>query len=212
MQIQKYKKTFLSEDQFNELSELHYEYEQAMLLNTNSVPKVTIYGGARLGVETKTFKDIQALAKEFGSRGWGVVTGGGPGVMQAGLQGVKEGGGSGTGFRLRLKNEPPIVIGDTDFLFEHFPPRKYALRQANAYVYSPGSVGTLDELMENLDLMKTFKLPIRPIYLYDSSYWSGLTTWLEEIVINKWQLGEPSLKLLYKLVDTPEEVITDLFT
>jgi uncharacterized protein (TIGR00730 family) len=211
MQKQIIKNTSLTEDQFNELSEIHYEYEQAMLLNSSQNKKVTIYGGAKLDHDSETYEQIQRLGKEFGLRGWSVVTGGGPGAMSAGLLGVKEGKGQGIGYRLRLKNEPPLVHGDIDFLFEHFPPRKYALRQSDAYIYCPGSVGTLDELMENLDLMKTQKLPIRPIYLYNSKFWTGLINWLEDVVVDRWQLGEESLKTYYKIVDFPDQIITDLF-
>ena len=207
----KIKKT-LNEANFSELDELNYEYEQAMVL-AGKLPQysVTFYGGARLEEETQCYKDILLISSEFGKRGWGIITGGGPGVMQAGLQGAKNTGAIGAGFRLRLKGEEPEVIGELDHMFEHFPPRKYALRQSDVFVYCPGSVGTLDELMENLDLMKTSKMPIKPIYLYDSSYWSGLVKWIEETIIKEWRLGGEDLKKLYKMVDNPTDIINDIF-
>jgi uncharacterized protein (TIGR00730 family) len=201
----------LNEDKYNELSEISHEYEQAMLISQKLPTKtITFYGGANLGTDTKIYKQVYNLAKELGSQNWGVITGGGPGVMAAGLLGVKEGGGKSIGFRLRLKNEEPLIHGDIDFMFEHFPPRKYALRQANVLVYFPGSFGTLDELMENLDLIKTNKMPKKPVYLYNADYWTGLIKWAEETIINKWKLGSGELKNLYKIVDTPEEIINDL--
>lgn len=201
----------LTEDQFNEISEFKFEYENAMILsNQINQQSVTFYGGAKLDANTETYKIIYELAQEFGSRGWSVITGGGPGVMTAGIEGAKYTIGQSVGFRLRLNGEEPILKGDIDFLFEHFPPRKYALRQSNVYIYCPGSVGTLDELMENLDLMKTNKIPIRPIYLLNSSYWSGLIEWMESTIIDKWQLGDSSLKNLYKIVDTKEQILQDL--
>jgi uncharacterized protein (TIGR00730 family) len=202
----------LTEDQHNEINEFVYQYTNAMTLS-QAIPQnsVTFYGGAKLGNETQCYKDIFELAKEFGNRNWAVITGGGPGVMEAGIAGVQSVQGTGIGFRLRLEGETPNVIGDIDFMFEHFPPRKYALRQSDVYVYCPGSVGTLDELMENLDLMKTDKMPKKPIYLYDSSYWKGLTDWIESVIIDKWKLGASDLKNLYKLVDSPAEIIADLF-
>jgi uncharacterized protein (TIGR00730 family) len=202
----------LTEDQYNELSEFNNQYEQAMLLSQQiQHPSVTFYGGAKLGKETKTYQEIQILAKEFGHRGWSVITGGGPGVMNAALVGVKESGGQAVGFRLRLRGEEPVSQGDIDYQFEHFPPRKYALRQANVYIYCPGSIGTLDELMENLDLIKTNKMPAKKIYLFNSSYWSGLIQWMEKTIIEEWQLGDASLKNMYQIVDSKEEIIQDLF-
>ncbi len=202
----------ITEDQYNELSEFNHEYEQAMILTQQiQHPSVTLYGGAKLGEDTQTYKEIYSLAKELGKNGWSVLTGGGPGIMAAGLIGVKAGGGQAVGFRLRLSGEDPITEGNIDFRFEHFPPRKYALRQSNIYIYCPGSVGTLDELMENLALSKTNKMPNKKIYLYDSSYWKGLTDWIEQTIIQEWKLGDPSLKNLYQIVDSKEEILQDLF-
>jgi uncharacterized protein (TIGR00730 family) len=201
----------LDEDKYNELSEISYEYEQAMLLAQKLPYKtITFYGGANLGSDTEIYKQVYDLAKELGSQNWGVITGGGPGVMAAGLLGVREGGGKAIGFRLRLKNEEPLIYGDIDFMFEHFPPRKYALRQSDVLIYFPGSFGTLDELMENLDLIKTNKMPKKPVYLYSSDYWTGLMQWAEETIIDKWKLGNNDLKKLYKIVNSPEEILTDL--
>jgi uncharacterized protein (TIGR00730 family) len=169
----------LTESQFTELNQITNEYNKAMLLSKEIKCKtVVFYGGAMLGEDTQTYSDIQNLAQEFGKEGWGVITGGGPGVMTAGLSGAKLGGGEAIGFRINIRDEKPNIIGDIDYMFEHFTPRKYALRSGDVYVYCPGSVGTLDELMENLDLMKTGKMPIKPIYLYNSSYWSGLQDWI----------------------------------
>jgi uncharacterized protein (TIGR00730 family) len=203
----------LTEDQHSELSEIHYGYEQAMLLSQQiNKLAVTFYGGARLDTNTHTYKEIYELAENFSQRGWAVITGGGPGVMEAGLLGAKKSKISqAVGFRLRLKHEEPKIYGDIDFQFEHFPPRKYALRQSTIYIYCPGSVGTLDELMENLDLMKTNKMPKKKIYLFNSNYWSGLTDWMEKTIIDEWKLGDNSLKDLYKIVDTKEEILKDIF-
>ncbi len=202
----------LTESQFNELNQLTDEYTQAMLLSNQIQGKtVVFYGGAMLGEDTQTYKGIQKLATIFAQNGWGAITGGGPGVMSAGLLGAKEGKSSAVGFRINIRGEKPKVKGDIDGLFEHFPPRKYALRSGDVYIYCPGSVGTLDELMENLDLMKTGKMPIKPVYLYNSNYWSGLVSWIQTTIITDWKLGSESLLDLFKVVDDAQEIIDDIF-
>jgi uncharacterized protein (TIGR00730 family) len=201
----------LNESNYNELNELHFEYQQAMALSQTLPTKtVTFYGGANLDEKSDVYKEAVTLGEGFGKRKYGVITGGGPGVMKAGLEGVEKQKGTSIGFRLRLVGEEPELLGDIDKEFEHFPPRKFALRQANVYVYFPGSIGTLDELMENLDLMKTNKMPIKPIYLYHSKYWQGLIKWIESVIIDEWKLGSESIKKLYKIVDSPEELFQDL--
>lgn len=202
----------LTEDQHLQLAQINKEYTNAMLLTKDlNYKTVAFYGGANLGCKTYEYKDIYKLAEAFGKIGWGVITGGGPGVMTAGLAGVKKGGGKAIGFRINIVGEPPVVIGDIDYAFDIFAARKYALRQADVYIYCPGSIGTLDELMENLDLMKTNKMPIKPIFLYDSSYWKGLVKWIDDITIDKWQLGKPELLNLFKVVDTTDEIMKHLF-
>lgn len=202
----------LTEDQHLQLEQITQEYQAAMLLTKDiNYKTVAFYGGASLGANTSEYQDIYKLGQSFGKLGWGVITGGGPGVMAAGLLGVKKGGGQAIGFRINIVGEPPVVIGDVDYSFDIFAARKYALRQADVYIYCPGSIGTLDELMENLDLMKTNKMPIKPVFLYDSSYWSGLVNWIEKVTINKWQLGKPELLNLFKVVDTTDQIMDHLF-
>lgn len=202
----------LAEDQYLQLAQIKKEYEAAMLLTKDlNYKTVAFYGGANLGANTNEYKDIYKLAQSFGKIGWGVITGGGPGVMAAGLLGVKKGGGKAIGFRINIASEPPVVIGDIDYAFDIFAARKYALRQADVYVYCPGSIGTLDELMENLDLMKTSKMPIKPVFLYDSGYWKGLVKWIDDITIDKWHLGRPELLDLFKIVNTTDEIMDHLF-
>lgn len=202
----------LTESQFNELNQLTDEYNQAMLLsNQINCKTVVFYGGAMLGENTQTYKDIENLAGIFAKNNWGVITGGGPGVMTAGLSAAKNNLSTAVAFRINIRKEQPKIKADIDGLFEHFSPRKYALRSGDVYIYCPGSVGTLDELMENLDLMKTGKMPIKPIYLYNSSYWSGLVDWIKTTIVEEWKLGLPNLLDLFKVIDDPQEIIVDIF-
>lgn len=202
----------LDEGQYLQLQQIQNEFAVAMEITKDlNCKTVAFYGGANLGEETEEYKDIYKMAMEFGRKGWGVITGGGPGVMTAGLEGVKKGGGEAIGFRINLEGESPIILGDVDYAFEHFAPRKFALRQADVYIYCPGSIGTLDELMENWDLMKTNKMPTKPIFLYDSSYWKGLIKWVDEVTIDKWKLGKESLLEFVTIVDTSKEIMDKLF-
>jgi uncharacterized protein (TIGR00730 family) len=201
----------LTEGQFLQLQQIQKEFEIAMNLTKNICYKtVAFYGGANLGAQTSEYKDIYKMAVEFGKLGWGVITGGGPGVMTAGLEGVKKGGGKALSFRINIEGESPIIIGDIDYAFEHFAPRKFALRQADVYIYCPGSIGTLDELMENWDLMKTNKMPTKPIFLYDSAYWKGLIKWVDDVTIEKWHLGKETLMEFVTIVDTADEIMLNL--
>jgi uncharacterized protein (TIGR00730 family) len=201
----------LTEGQFLQLQQIQKEFEIAMNLTKNICYKtVAFYGGANLGAQTSEYKDIYKMAVEFGKLGWGVITGGGPGVMTAGLEGVKKGGGKALGFRINIEGESPVIIGDIDYAFEHFAPRKFALRQADVYIYCPGSIGTLDELMENWDLMKTNKMPTKPIFLYDSAYWKGLIKWVDDVTIEKWHLGKETLMEFVTIVDTADEIMLNL--
>jgi predicted Rossmann-fold nucleotide-binding protein len=128
----------LTEWQFLLLNEMTKEYEKGMLA-LNSVPAqtVTFYGGARIKEGTETFKQTFDLAKALSERGWGIVTGGGPGIMEAGIKGAKAGGGKSVAFRIDLPNEQRQVEADFDVLFKHFSARKYMLRQSDVFVYAP---------------------------------------------------------------------------
>jgi predicted Rossmann-fold nucleotide-binding protein len=95
-------------------------------------------------------------------------------------------------------------------LFEHFSARKYALRQSDVFIYAPGGIGTLDELMENLTLMSTGKYPIKPLFLLDSQFWQGYITWIEQMLYEERKVVSSNLLNCYTIVDTVEEVETAL--
>jgi uncharacterized protein (TIGR00730 family) len=203
----------LSEEQFRTLNEIYEEYQKGMLA-LNSLPSktVTFYGGAKIGIDSSVYENTKTLAMEFAKRGWGVVSGGGPGVMAASLEGASLGGGKAVSFRIQLSDEQPAFkTPDVDILFHHFVARKYVLRQSDVLIYCPGGLGTLDELMENLTLIKTKKYPVKPLFLLDSKFWEGYVDWFDKILLTERKVVTPESLDLFKLVDSPQEVIQQLF-
>lgn len=205
----KYSSQTLNESQHQLLLNIHKEYTEGFLaLNTLGAYTVTFYGGARVKPESQTYKDIFELAKELAKRGWGVVSGGGPGIMSACLRGARVGGGKGAAFRISIGDEPSDFEPDISVMFDHFSVRKYMLRQSDIFIYAPGGLGTLDELMENLTLMKTGKYPLKRIFLYDSKFWKQYVTWFKKLV----QQGLVAEEVLgyFQLADSPQEVIASI--
>lgn len=230
------KKTdYLEESQFAEMSLIAQEYTVAMnlsnLSNRVNDSKVTFYGGASIPTGSPSYKLIFDIAKQFTLRGYSVVSGGGPGAMSASLEGCQSGinelrksiiNSKDSGivcqvipqtiaYCINLPQEEAKLNSDIHYVFSFFAPRKYALRQSQVYIICPGGMGTLDEVCEILDLIKTNKLPKRPIYLLDSDFWSGFDEWLNsEIVIERGLAGKELLSL-FKIIDTKEQIIEDYF-
>jgi uncharacterized protein (TIGR00730 family) len=202
----------LTQEQFQNLKEITSEYEKGML-SLNSLPnnRVTIYGGSRVPMEHPFYKEVYHLASEFAKRGWGVVTGGGPGIMSAGLEGAKSQGGKAIAYKIHLPNEPIFENSDIMVEFKNFPPRKYVLRQSDVFIFAPGGLGTLDEMMENLTLIQTHNYPIKPIYLLNRDYWKSMIEWIDKVVIKKFGLASADMHNFYKIMNTSEEIVCDLF-
>jgi len=201
----------LSEEQFLTLKDLQDQYKHAMtVLNSIGMPMMTIYGGARVGRKTRTYQEVFELSKKMGEHGWAVATGGGPGVMEAALLGVKAGGGTSVGFKINIASEVQDTQNDIDISFTQFAPRKYALRQADAFVFAPGGIGTFDELFELFTLNKTGKFADKKAYFLDSRYWRDLVDWLLTTVYEKHELMSPEALTFLKLVDDPQEIVDDL--
>jgi uncharacterized protein (TIGR00730 family) len=202
----------LNEEQLSYIEEINYEYSQGFVA-LNGLPRetVTFYGGGKVLPEDTAYIQTKELASEFARRGWGVVSGGGPGIMAASLEGAQQAGGKAIAFRISISGEPPSVEADVDVLFKHFSPRKYLLRQSDVFVYCPGGFGTLDELMENLTLIVTGKHPAKPIYLLDRKFWGDYIEWFEKMLFEERKTVSQGYDKLFKIVDTKEELIADLF-
>ncbi len=173
-----------------------------------SLPKcVSIFGSARTKPDEKIYKDTEEIAKELVKANFGIITGGGPGLMEAGNKGAKEAGGVSVGLHIHLPMEQDYnkyidVLCD----FRYFFIRKLMfVKYACAYVVMPGGLGTLDELFEAVVLVQTHRIHKFPIILYNSEYWTGLLDWIKDKMVSGGYLNESELELL-TIVDTPEEV------
>jgi uncharacterized protein (TIGR00730 family) len=202
----------LNEWQLLLLDEIKEEYIKGMLA-LNSLPQqtVTFYGGGKIAEGSSSYLQSLELARELAKKGWGVVSGGGPGIMSASLEGAKLGGGKVVAFRIAIAQEPSIVDSDVNILFKHFSVRKYMLRQSDAFVYAPGGIGTLDELMENLTLIITGKHAKKPIFLLDKSFWMGYVDWFEKILVTERKTANEEIFKLFHMVDTTQEVMDILY-
>lgn len=169
---------------------------------------VTIFGSARLGVDNHYYQQARELSKRLAEQGYTIVTGGGPGIMQAGNQGACEGGGESVGLSVQV----PWERGSNQYVqreirFKYFFSRKVMLDfSAEAYIFFPGGLGTLDELFELLTLVQTGKIDHgAPVILIGQSFWEPMTRWLEEYLLNELHVINPEDLHLWTLTDDIEE-------
>jgi uncharacterized protein (TIGR00730 family) len=171
-------------------------------------PTVSMFGSARVGEGHAAYVAAREVARRFAEAGWAVVTGGGPGVMEAANRGAKEGGGVSVGFNIDLPHEQyanPYL--DVSLTFDHFYVRKVMfVKAAEAFVIFPGGFGTLDELFESLTLIQTGKILDFPVVLYDTSYWEGLLGWIRDRLLADGMVSREDVDLLY-VTDDPAEAV-----
>jgi uncharacterized protein (TIGR00730 family) len=170
-------------------------------------PAVSIYGSARIQPSDKTYADTEEIAFRLGSMGFSIITGGGPGVMEAANKGAARAGVTSVGLNIKLPTEQVINKYATKSLtFHHFFVRKVMLvKYATAFVIMPGGMGTMDELTEVLTLTQTQKIKPFPVILYDSKFWKGFLNWIEKTVLTKGYISEEDFNLL-RVSDKPEEI------
>ena len=192
---------------FKIMSEFVEGYETLQAIG----PCVSIYGSARTGPETETYKTSRAVASALVDAGYGVITGGGPGVMEAGNRGAQDRDGVSVGLNIELPFEQShneYINPDTCLNFDYFFVRKVMfVKYSQAFVVMPGGFGTMDELFEALTLMQTNKITKQPIVLYDSVFWSGLLDWFKQTMLDKYKTIGDNDNDLFRLADSPEEVI-----
>ena len=162
-------------------------------------PAVTIFGSARIRTDDPAYTNARETARRFAERGWAVVTGGGPGVMEAANRGAKDGGGLSVGFNIELPHEQsanPYV--DLLLTFRHFYARKTMfVKAAEGFLVFPGGFGTVDELFEALTLIQTGKVLHFPVVLFDSDYWGELLDWVKgELLVDR-MISPEDLDLLH---------------
>ncbi len=172
------------------------------------VPLVTVFGSARFGSDNPLYGQALLLGQRLAEAGYGVVTGGGPGLMEAANRGAYNAGGISVGLNIQLPHEQKANPFQTHSLsFRYFFARKLMLvRYARAFVLMPGGFGTLDELAEVLVLVQTGKVHPFPIFALDRGYWSGLLDWMRSTMLRSGAIEADDLDLV-TVVDSPEEVL-----
>jgi uncharacterized protein (TIGR00730 family) len=197
----------ISEEQLNYYNMIQEEYQEAFIL-INSMPPlmVSIYGGARIKEDSKSYQEILSLGQALAQEGYGVATGGGPGAMKAGLVGAMEANGVSVAVKISINREQTDSIAQIEQMFNNFAPRKYCLRQSDAYVFVPGGWGTFDELFEIITLQKVDKAYQKPIILFDKEFWQDMVKWLETSSLKHGLITKEELDSLF-IVDSVKEVI-----
>jgi uncharacterized protein (TIGR00730 family) len=174
-------------------------------------PCVSIFGSARTEPGTKFYKLAEEIAFKLTQLGYGIITGGGPGIMEAGNLGAKRGKGRSVGINIDLpfEQEPNLFI-DSDKLitFDHFFVRKVMfIKFAQGFVVLPGGFGTFDELFEALTLIQTEKIGKFPIVLVGKKYWEGLVTWVKNVMLDEEKNISMEDMELFTVVDTADEAV-----
>jgi hypothetical protein len=174
-------------------------------------PCVSIFGSARTKPTDRYYKETVEIAEKIVKQGFGVITGGGPGLMEAANKGAQQGDGTSVGLVIELPFEQEInhyIDKDKHINFDYFFVRKVMfMKYAQAFVVMPGGFGTLDELFEALTLIQTEKIKKFPIVLFGSDFWSGLIDWIKETLLEEYHNVSPEDLDLIKIVDDVDEAV-----
>ncbi|QED36486.1 TIGR00730 family Rossman fold protein [Antarcticibacterium arcticum] len=174
-------------------------------------PCVSIFGSARTKPDHKYYKLTEKIAQKIVDHGYGVITGGGPGIMEAGNKGAHLGGGTSVGLNIDLpfeQHDNPYIDRDKSLDFDYFFVRKVMfVKYSQGFVVMPGGFGTLDELFEAITLIQTNKIDKFPIILVGRDFWEGLIGWVRTTLLDSFQnISDGDIDLLH-VVDTEDEVI-----
>jgi hypothetical protein len=171
-------------------------------------PAVSMFGSARVPDDDPAYTSARETARLFGGAGWSVITGGGPGVMEAANRGAREGGAQSIGFNIELPHEQaPNRYLDISVTFRHFYARKVCfVKPAEGFVIFPGGFGTLDELFEALTLIQTDKVLDFPVVLFNSVYWARLLEFVRSDLLARGMISPEDLELLH-VVDDPAAAV-----
>ena len=175
-------------------------------------PAVSIFGSARIAPESSYYRLAEKIARLLSDSGFSVISGGGPGIMEAANKGAFEGKGVSIGLNIQLPLEQKAnLYQDISQSFKHFFARKYMfVRMARAYVVMPGGFGTLDELLEALTLIQTHKSPRIPIILVGSDFWSGLLDWFRDRLVAEKMIHTEDMDLI-QVLDEPQAIVDAIF-
>jgi uncharacterized protein (TIGR00730 family) len=171
-------------------------------------PAVTIYGSSLMKPDDKWYAQTEEIAYGLGKAGFNIMTGGGPGAMEAANKGARQAEVKSIGLNIQLPKEQACnVFAERSIIFHHFFVRKVMLvKYATAFVIMPGGLGTLDEVTEVLTLIQTQKIKPFPVILFSNDYWSGFLDWLKNTALYHGFLSEGEYEML-RILDAPAEVI-----
>ncbi|GGH75962.1 LOG family protein [Phaeocystidibacter marisrubri] len=177
-------------------------------------PCVSIFGSARTQSDDPYYKLASDIAERLARKGYGVITGGGPGIMEAGNKGAKAGMGASVGLNIDLpfeQNHNPFIDEDKNLMFDYFFVRKVMfVKYSQGFVVMPGGFGTLDEFFESMTLIQTHKIGKFPVVLVGTEFWGGLIDWIKTTVLTKYHnISENDLDL-FKVVDTAEDAVAHI--
>jgi len=174
-------------------------------------PSVAIFGSARTHFNNKYYKIAEEIAFQLVQKGYGVITGGGPGIMEAANKGAKRGKGKSIGINIDLPFEQkanPYIDNDKLITYDHFFVRKVMfMKYAQGFIVLPGGFGTFDELFEAITLIQTKKIGRFPIVLVGEKYWSGLFDWITEVMMNEEHNIAPADLHVIRIVDEAEDAV-----
>ena len=194
---------------FKIMGEIVSGYEKMQKLG----PCVSIFGSARLPQNSPYYLLAEEIAKKITDLGFGIITGGGPGIMEAANKGAKENGGKSIGLNIELPFEQsfnPYIEKQYSIEFDYFFVRKLmCVKYAQGFIIMPGGIGTLDELFEALTLIQTHKIGRFPIILVGSEFWKGLLDWMKNTLLEMKLISEDNFSL-FRVVDTADEAVSHI--
>ena len=192
---------------FKIMSEFVEGYERMSKIG----PCVSIFGSARTKPDNKYFQLAIDIAEKLAKSGYGVITGGGPGIMEAANKGAQEAGGKSVGLNIDLpfeQNHNPYIDAEHNLEFDYFFVRKVIfVKYSQAFIVMPGGFGSMDEMFEAMTLIQTKKINNRPIVLVGKAYWEGLVDWIKKVMLEEEQNISPSDLNLFAMVDSADEAV-----
>lgn len=193
------------------LERVQQEFEAGFRLMDDRGPCVTVFGSARIRPASPLYELGRDVGRALANAGLTVVTGGGPGLMEAANRGALEAGGTSIGLGITLNDlEPPNRYTSAAITFRYFFVRKVMLvKYATAFVLLPGGLGTLDEMFETLNLIQTKKIAPFPVILVGSRHWTGLVEWIRTVLYET-KLVSPSAMEMFLLLDEPQAVAREI--
>lgn len=198
----------LTEHQKEFMERIEKEFKNAfkMMNDVSDRQKVTVYGSARVTEDNPMWQEVMKISTMLRTDGWMVITGGGPGFMQAALKKDMTPDWETLAFRIDINGERNQSKADLAIDFTDFFVRKYFLRISDVFIVAPGGFGTLDEAFELMTLIQTRKMKNKKVIFFKKDYWQPLLDWFQSTLLEQGMISAEDLDIIH-LVDTPEEVV-----